>query len=550
MFLHLLLGFWLGIYAARTYVPAAVWNVSDALPLYLKGAIAVGMHLTGVFAGLILLRRRRNADIALPIALAIITVARQFLLGTDMPGAILSMLSWIVWLCWFANVAHYPKRLVAPAFAAAFGSQMLLQWLWHGIDLPVARGIAAVSIAIILAVGLVATYQPADEIDSSLAIVVVGVLIFLELTLLANAGRIAIASTSMKVLLVVAQVLALSTVAIASSKHTKRNGTAFATGVLILFALLFAFYNRYEWPFMWAVAALVMATTLAISMRSARTAFDRMTVACIAFPAIVMLLPRQQLTEATKRATHHTLRVATYNVHQGFDNYGAPDVQQVVDEIQSFNADVIALQEVNRGWTLLGGADLIAYLAYRFPDYHIVFSPTNGDLVGVALMSRLPITNTRTARFDAPRTVFGYGYAAGDVDVNGDMVHVIAVHLTAGLEGNGGSRRDDQSQQLLNAVGSAPNVVIMGDFNSEPSDPPIKRIVAAGFEDVVGRLAQPRPPTWPALNAVEHDDYVFLRGGVQMTNGRIPATLASDHLPVVIDLNAGAAASNHAVNPQ
>ena len=48
LFLHAAFGVWVGIHAFRTFVPTAVWNLADGLPLYLKGGIAIGVQLLGI----------------------------------------------------------------------------------------------------------------------------------------------------------------------------------------------------------------------------------------------------------------------------------------------------------------------------------------------------------------------------------------------------------------------------------------------------------------------------------------------------------------------
>lgn len=552
-FLHTLLGIWLGVYACRTYVPAAVWNISDALPLYLKGGLAIGVQLLGVIIGVLPFMRRRRAAYLAAIILAAITILRQIFLGSDVAGSVLSLLSWVAWLAWLGAIARRPHRWIAAAFAAGFAFQILMQYAWHGLDLPMARGPVAVLCAIVLSLLFVMTADKRDGTrESSWAFVAVGAAFFLELTLLANPGRMALAIGQQRLLFAVAQCAVVALIAIAALKPVKSAAAVFATGSIFFFALLFGFYNQYEWPLLWAVAAIIIVcAALPGFTRAASVARGSTTVAALILAATI-LLPRSTESHASDK-TNAQLRIITYNIHQGFDAVGAPGMQQIVDEIAALNPDVIALQEVNRGWTFVGGADLVAYLRHRFPDYELHFVPVNGALWGVAMMSRLPMKNVSGGRFTAAPGSFGYGYVSGDVDYNGDVLHLIGLHLTAGLEGNGEDARDDQAMQLLRIAGARDNTVIMGDFNTHPEESPVQRILAAGYRDLGAEAGLTAQATWPASRPVERIDYMFGRGGFKTTSGRIPATLASDHLPLVVEISSDArrAPSNdHTVDPE
>ncbi|MEX2284776.1 MAG: endonuclease/exonuclease/phosphatase family protein [Gemmatimonadota bacterium] len=98
----------------------------------------------------------------------------------------------------------------------------------------------------------------------------------------------------------------------------------------------------------------------------------------------------------------------TYNLHQGYDAAALPAMQRIANEIGSTDADIVAVQEVHRGWDLLGGADLIAYLRWRWPEYHVVFTSTNG-LWGSAILSRFAPRSAGGSVFTA-NGEFRYGY--------------------------------------------------------------------------------------------------------------------------------------------
>ena len=608
MFLNAALGVWIGIHAFRSFVPTAVWNLSDALPLYAKGMLAVGVHLAGVLGCLLSWTRRPRSAFLLAAAVAITSVLRQALVGSDGAGSALSLLSWILWLWWlaaFARVARDRAQLLAPAVAVGFALQVGLQAAWHGLDLPMARGLVAIICALLLNAAFVFTAARVDaernhfgEEAGSLFFVALGVVLFLEITLFANVGRIgfitgwplvpaallvqsgllagallmtmtttrtrvivcafvliavvvaAPALTATRVLyLLVAQVALGGLLAATARRQVRSTALPFALGALALFILVFLFYNKYEWPLLWIVAAVTLAVlaVVAVMRRSEfsgemmgprrRTSLPVLAVAVL-LTGLGLIVPQAPLAPPARAGN----RIATYNIHQGFDAAGVPAMQRIADEIARLDADVIALQEIGRGWTFVGGADLVAYLQYRFPQYRIHYVPLNGQLWGIALMTRLQnVSALQGAAFVVPAGAFRYGYADALVTLAGQRVRFVAVHLTAGLDGNGGGGRLDQTNQLLKVVARDSNVIIMGDLNAHPDEPPVQRILAMGYRDEGEAVGLGGIATWPAGRPNERIDYVFARGKVRAQRGVIPRTQASDHLPVVVVIIAEAA---------
>jgi endonuclease/exonuclease/phosphatase family metal-dependent hydrolase len=586
--LNATLGIWLGIYAFRTFVPTAVWNLSDALPLNAKGAIAVSVHALGLLAFLPFARRAR-AVAPFTLALAAIGISRQIFLGNDYIGSALSLVGWIAWLWWLAafarSIGSRNTTTIVIGFVLAFVFQVGMQAAWQGLDLPMARGSVAIACALVInATFAWAAYtrsSPEQPSGGTNVLLAVGAAFFLELTLFANVGRIgfiseaglvpavllvqagllvglAVISTAHGraitygaglillaatvaapqlagagvVLLVLGQAALVVLLAHCSAHLTTSTATPLAVGMIVLFGLVFLFYSHYEWPVLWIVAAAILVISALpprVTPRAAPT---------FAFAGLAGLL----LTAAggmarpqpNRPTTDGALRVLTYNIRQGFDAVGVPAMQRIAGEIERTNADVIALQEVGRGWTFVGGADIVAYLKSRFPDYEMHFIPVNGQLWGTALLSRLPIREPDGRAFESVAGAFRYGYAAGTMRVDGEDVRVVSVHMTAGLDVDGPDARTDEVEQLLRSVGSAPNAIIAGDLNAHPDEAPVQRIVAAGYLDAGALVGLADIETWPARAPDERIDYVFARGRLEADRGDIRRTTASDHLPVFV----------------
>lgn len=596
LLLNATFGIWVGIYAFRTYVPTAVWNLSDALPLYMKGVIAIGVHLLGVAGCIMPITRRPRSAAYLGIAVAIGGILRQIFLGDDVVGSALSLMTWVVWLWWFAAFARVLARgrweVTAAALAAAFSLQVGMQAAWHGLDLPMARGAGPIACAIIInALFVLTAHKSGADVEApdekgSLAIVALGAVLFLELTLFANLGRIGFISgvdvvtaavvvqtgliagllithiAHRRVVIFVCGVVTVAAtfsapfvhgagvialvagqagivplIASASARPLRSTAAGFAIGMIVFFALLFLFYNHYEWPTLWVVAASVLVLCAVQPTAAVQPARLQPSCAGVAMFLAIMGM-RAVVPKHDGTVTHDGLKILTYNIHQGFDAAGVPGMKGIANEIERVGADVVALQEVSRGWTFVGGADLIAYLRYRFPKYDIEFVPVNGQLWGIALMSRVPWADVRGRAFDAPSGNFRYGYASAVFGLGSGKIRIVGLHLTAGLDGDGLGGRVDQTNQLLRAFGADSTIVVVGDFNALPSDEPVQKMLASGFTDAGETVGLGARASWPAAAPEQRIDYVFVKGNVRIESGEVPQTKASDHLPLVMNIRA------------
>ena len=103
------------------------------------------------------------------------------------------------------------------------------------------------------------------------------------------------------------------------------------------------------------------------------------------------------------------MKLLSYNIHYGQGKDDRYDLARIAAEIQ--DADIIALQEVERFWQRSGVVDQVTEIARLLPDFHWVYG-ANLDLdasyasaggrpvqrrrqFGNMLLSRLPIISTR-----------------------------------------------------------------------------------------------------------------------------------------------------------
>ena len=233
----------------------------------------------------------------------------------------------------------------------------------------------------------------------------------------------------------------------------------------------------------------------------------------------------------------HSLRVMTYNIHVGIGMDKKLDLQRIADVIKKQNPDLVGLQEVDRGVQRTQRIDEIAELAkLTRMDYAFAFNlPYQGGQYGVAILSRLPIRATEHRHFKNLREAERRGLIRAEVSFHGRKLHFVTTHLDYQYDDG----RLFETQQLLAALkDTKDSLIVVGDFNDVPTGKSYQ-LMLEGFEDAwIEGGGQDQGFSYPADKPSKRIDYIFTRRGDQVRAKRawIVNTLASDHVPVVADL--------------
>ena len=242
-------------------------------------------------------------------------------------------------------------------------------------------------------------------------------------------------------------------------------------------------------------------------------------------------------TTVSVSSSQKTVRVMTYNIHVGVGMDKKLDLQRIADVINAQHPDLVGLQEVDRGVKRTEGRDEIAELA-KLTTMNYAFAHNldyQGGQYGVAILSRFPIGAIDHRKYENKREAERRGMIRVEVDVGGKTINFVTTHLDYQYEDG----RVFETEQLLEFLSAqkAP-VIVAGDFNDEPTGTAHKLMVA-GFEDAWMRSrAQGDGLSYPADRAVKRIDYIFTRRSDRTRAKKVWVvnTLASDHLPVVADL--------------
>ena len=184
--------------------------------------------------------------------------------------------------------------------------------------------------------------------------------------------------------------------------------------------------------------------------------------------------------------------------------------------------------------------DEIAELA-RLTRMEFAFAfnlPYQGGQYGVAILSRLPILATDHRHFKNLREAERRGFIRAEVRIGGRLVNFVTTHLDYQYEDG----RVFEVEQLLAALKDVKGpLIVVGDFNDTPSGGAYQ-LMRGIFSDAWGETGQTdQGLSYPADKPGKRIDYIFSRSTDRVRSKRAWTvnTLASDHLPVVADLEIG-----------
>ena len=250
---------------------------------------------------------------------------------------------------------------------------------------------------------------------------------------------------------------------------------------------------------------------------------------------LALLLPLTAAA-ATAPTAAVPVRVMCYNIHHGEGLDGRLDLERIAALIREQQADLVALQEVERGTQRTQRRDLPAELA-QLTGLDVRFArnlPYQGGEYGTAVLSRFPIR--RVAH--TPLTMIGQGEQRGAqqvwVDIGGTEVLFINTHLDHRREPAERERSVEEIRALVAAAGPVP-VIVAGDFNASPDSPAIATM--RGFlTDVWAAVGQGPGHTIPVRKPTRRIDYIWTSRHFVPERMAVLASEASDHLPIVAQL--------------
>lgn len=222
------------------------------------------------------------------------------------------------------------------------------------------------------------------------------------------------------------------------------------------------------------------------------------------------------------------LRIVSYNIKhcQGMD--GKLDLDRTAEVLKKLDADVIALQEVDKNCARSGGVDQAAELGKKLGMHHFFGRAINlgkGEY-GNAVLSKYPIEKSLVHKLPSK----GEDRVVAEVQVKTELglVSVCSIHL------------DHKSEEIrlgqLKAFGKftaeyKQPIILTGDFNAKPGSETMEFVQKSW--NLVAKKGDRK--TNPADMPRSEIDYCVTRNinASSMESSVVDEPLASDHRPVL-----------------
>ena len=239
------------------------------------------------------------------------------------------------------------------------------------------------------------------------------------------------------------------------------------------------------------------------------------------------------------------IRVLVLNMHAGKDAKGADNLGGVADLVKTTRADLVLLQEVDRGTTRSGKVDQIDRLAASTRSAS-AFAPSlvsyQGGQYGIAALAReflgyhitIPLAvapvQTRAGGSREPRVAL-LAFAT----VRGAPWRLVNTHV----DPSDAAARTQELRQVAAIAREQPAdrpLVVGGDLNATPDDPGLAAFRDAGLRDAWLECGSGDGFTYPADKPVKRIDYLWLAGTLQCASATVLDTRISDHRPLLVTL--------------
>jgi len=231
-------------------------------------------------------------------------------------------------------------------------------------------------------------------------------------------------------------------------------------------------------------------------------------------------------------------RVMTFNIHHGEGLDGKVDLDRISKVILEANADAVALQEVDRNTRRTGGVDMVQELGKR-TDMHVAFGSNldfQGGEYGTAILSKHPIKSFENHALKQARDGEPRGVLEAVLDVGQGQVLFVNTHLDHTKDQAERLFSQSQFDDLFARHKDLP-AIFCGDFNDTPDSELYKRI-SEKWIDAWSLVGKGDGFTMTSASPTRRIDYVWVsdKKNFKLRWMDVPQTRASDHLPVVAEM--------------
>lgn len=237
---------------------------------------------------------------------------------------------------------------------------------------------------------------------------------------------------------------------------------------------------------------------------------------------------------ATSQTEKASFRVLSYNIHHGEGIDGKIDLERIAALIKENKADIVALQEVDRGVERTARRDFPKELAKLtgmnvYFDRNIIYQ--GGDY-GNAVLTKFPIQQKKNTHYKMLRDGEQRGVLQLVLDVHGKDLLFMDTHIDYRPDDAERVINADELKQIVAEAGKMP-VILCGDFNDSPNSrthEKIKHFISDTWE----LIGEGNGFTIPAEKPDNRIDYIWIsKATIEPLKIEVLKSIASDHLPVL-----------------
>jgi endonuclease/exonuclease/phosphatase family metal-dependent hydrolase len=228
----------------------------------------------------------------------------------------------------------------------------------------------------------------------------------------------------------------------------------------------------------------------------------------------------------------------SYNIHHGEGLDSKVDLQRIAELIKQEQADIVGLQEVDKGTERTQRRDFPAELAV-LTGMTCVFSNNyhfQGGEYGNAILTRFPVKSVTNSLYKMLIPGEQRGILQVVLEVRGRDLVFMNTHI---------DYRPDDRERLSNTAEirafikqySGKPIILCGDFNDVRSSRTYQALSEL-FIDAWQVAGTGDGNTIPAAKPAKRIDYIWLSKGSDLTPLKVwvPRSEASDHLPLVAEI--------------
>jgi endonuclease/exonuclease/phosphatase family metal-dependent hydrolase len=308
---------------------------------------------------------------------------------------------------------------------------------------------------------------------------------------------------------------------------------AFTGGVLLKVGLLFIYYMFSGVPFMLGVIAatfvlLAIPAGVPDTSRPIHQPRAVMIGAGVMAGLLALVTAYQLLTFEQAEAGpagSGEITVMTYNIQNGFNLDNQFDLETIAQVIEDEDPDVVAIQEISRGWLTTSDFDQVNWLSNRLDMPYVYGANSDDGLWGNAVFSRLPILETDTTQYSETQNL-KRGAVEVAIETEHGPVWIYGTHLDNPSDAV--EARFSQGRELIEFRDGKTPAVVLGDFNAQPDDSLMAEFSAVGLRDI-GEVLPEGAVTRYTSGRI---DYILATDDLDVIDIYITESQASDHLPV------------------